>query len=139
MITNMLASATALSNRDLLDRLPRLAASERATAAQLVAHLAALDMRPDVYAAEGYGSLFQYCTRALRLSEDAACTRLAAVSACRRFPRILDLLISGTLSLTNPRRRNDTGCSSRSAGTPTSSSGDSRRCCAARSRAAIPA
>jgi 5-methylcytosine-specific restriction endonuclease McrA len=104
MITNMLASATAISNRDLLDRLPRLAACERTTAAQLVAHLAALDMRPDVYAAEGYGSLFAYCTRALRLSEDAACTRLAAVSACRRFPRILDQLASGTLSLTAVRR-----------------------------------
>lgn len=101
---NMLASATALSNRELLARLPRLAADERTASAALVAHLVALDMRPDVYAGEGYGSLFAYCSRALRLSEDAACTRIAAVSACRRFPRILDLLVSGELSLTAVRR-----------------------------------
>lgn len=104
MTTNMLASATSLSNRDLLARLPQLAAHERSASAELVAHLVALDMRPDVYAAEGYGSLFGYCTRALQLSEDAACTRIAAVSACRRFPRILELLVSGELSLTAVRR-----------------------------------
>lgn len=101
---NMLASATSLSNRDLLARLPQLAANERGATAELVAHLVALEMRPDVYAAEGYGSLFAYCARALRLSEDAACTRLAAVSACRRFPQILDLLSSGAVTLTAVRR-----------------------------------
>lgn len=100
----MLASATSLSNRDLLARLLQLAANERTATAALVAHLAALDMRPDLYAAEGYGSLFAYCTRVLRLSEDAACTRIAAVSACRRFPKILDLLAAGALSLTAVRR-----------------------------------
>lgn len=100
----MLAAATALSDRELLDRLPQLAANERCASAELVAHLVALDMRPDVYAAEGYGSLFGYCTRALRLSEDAACTRIAVASSCRRFPRILELLSAGDLSLTAVRR-----------------------------------
>ena len=100
----MLACATSLSNRELLARLPQLAADERCASAELVAHLVALDMRPDAYAAEGYGSLFAYCTRALRLSEDAACTRIAAVSACRRFPRILELLVAGELNLTAVRR-----------------------------------
>jgi hypothetical protein len=104
MTMNILASAIALSNRDLLARLPQLAANERNASAELVAHLAALDMRPDVYAAEGYRSLFAYCTRVLRLSEDATCTRLAAVSACRRFPAILGLLASGALNLTAVRR-----------------------------------
>jgi hypothetical protein len=104
MKMNMLASAISLSNNALLTRLPQLAATERTSSAELVAHLVALDMRPDVHAAEGYGSLFGYCTRVLRLSEDAACTRLAAVSACRRFPTILDLLVSGDLNLTTVRR-----------------------------------
>jgi hypothetical protein len=104
MTMNMLACATSLSNRELLARLPLLAGNERRASAELVAHLVALDMRPDVYAAEGYGSLFAYCTRALRLSEDAACTRTTAVSACRRFPRILELLVSGELNLTAVRR-----------------------------------
>ncbi len=104
MMMNTLASAQELSNRELLARLPQLAANERTATAELVAHLVALDMRPDVYAGEGYGSLFGYCTGALRLSEDAACTRIAAVSACRRFPQVLDLLASGALTLTAVRR-----------------------------------
>jgi len=68
-----------------------------------VAHLAELDSRPALYAAQGYGSLFSYCTQALRLSEDAACSRIEAARACRRFPLILDLLASGSLSLTSAR------------------------------------
>ena len=68
-----------------------------------MAHLAALDSRPSLYAAEGYGSLFTYCTQVLRLSEDAACNRIDAARACRRFPVILDLLASGALSLTSVR------------------------------------
>ncbi|HEV8702125.1 MAG TPA: hypothetical protein VGV60_12700 [Candidatus Polarisedimenticolia bacterium] len=70
---------------------------------ELVAHLAALDARPAVYAAEGCGSLFTYCTQALRLSEDAACNRIEAARACRRFPMILDLLASGEMTLTSVR------------------------------------
>jgi hypothetical protein len=44
-----------------------------------------------------------YCTQALRLSEDAACSRIEAARACRRFPLILDLLGSGELTLTAVR------------------------------------
>jgi hypothetical protein len=69
----------------------------------LVAHLAALDSRPALFLAQGYGSLFSYCTQALRLSEDAACNRIEAVRTCRRFPQILELLASGSLTLTSVR------------------------------------
>jgi hypothetical protein len=100
MKMNALATAAALSDHDLLTRTEALASRERETAAELVAHLAVLDSRPSVYAAKGYGSLFAYCTEALRLSDDAACTRTAAARACRRFPVILDLLASGTITLT---------------------------------------
>jgi 5-methylcytosine-specific restriction endonuclease McrA len=100
MNTNILATAAGLSDQDLLARLEALAVKERETSVELVAHLVALDARPSAYAAKGYGSLFGYCTRALRLSEDAACNRIEAARACRRFPVILDLLASGTMSLT---------------------------------------
>jgi hypothetical protein len=103
MNTNVLASAAALSDHDLHARLIALAAGERAASVELVAHLAALDARPSVYAAEGYGSLFDYCTQALRLSEDAACNRIGAARACRRFPVILDHLASGAMTLTSVR------------------------------------
>jgi hypothetical protein len=103
MNTNMFALASGLSEHDLLDRIAALAGKERETSAELVAHLAALDARPSLYAALGHGSLFSYCTRVLRLSEDAACNRIDVARACRRFPVILDGLASGALSLTTVR------------------------------------
>ena len=103
MDPNILVTASALSDQDLLARLERLAGREREALAELVAHLAALDSRPSLFAAQGFGSLFSYCTQALRLSEDAACNRIEAARACRRFPLILDLLASGSLSLTSVR------------------------------------
>src|SRR5512139_1270469 len=103
MQNDLLSTADALPDRLLLDRLPVLAANERAASVELVAHLAALDARPCLYAAGAYASLFAYCTEALRLSEDAAYTRVTAARACRRFPQILDLLASGTLTLTAVR------------------------------------
>ena len=99
----MLTLASNLSDQDLLERVVALAIKERETSVELVAHLAALETRPSLYAAEGCGSLFAYCTQVLRLSEDAACNRISAARACRRFPEILDLLISGTMSLTSVR------------------------------------
>jgi hypothetical protein len=103
MNTNILVTASALSDQDLLARLEGLAGTEREASAELVAHLAALDSRSALFAAQGYGSLFGYCTQALRLSEDAACNRIEAARACRRFPLILELLASGSLSLTSVR------------------------------------
>ena len=99
----MLAVASSLSDHDLLDRIAALAGKEREASAELVAHLAALDARPSVYAARGFGSLFNYCTEALRLSEDAACNRIIAARACLRFPAILESLASGAMSLTSVR------------------------------------
>src|SRR4029453_7865929 len=92
MSTNILALASALSDHDLLARIGVLAEKEREATVELVAHLAALDARPSLYAARGHGSLFGYCTDVLHLSEDAACNRIAAVRACRLFPVILDRL-----------------------------------------------
>ena len=103
MNSNILVTASALSDQDLLVRLEGLAGTEREASAELVAHLAALDSRPSLYAAQGYGSLFTYCTQALRLSEDAACNRIEAARTCRRFPLILELLASGSLTLTSVR------------------------------------
>jgi hypothetical protein len=65
MKMNILATAAALSDKDLLARLSALAGQERATSVELVAHLAELEARPAVYAAQGFGSLYAYCTQAL--------------------------------------------------------------------------
>jgi hypothetical protein len=103
MNANILATADALSDQELLSRIPVLAGREREAAVELVAHLAVLDTRPVLYAAKGYGSLFRYCTDALGLSEDAACNRVEVARACRRFPMILDMLISGAVTQTSVR------------------------------------
>jgi hypothetical protein len=100
---NLLPTADALSDQDLLARLDHLALRERETIAELVAHLAALDERRPLYVAKGYSSLFAYCREALHLSEDAACNRIEVARACRKFPEILDRLASGELNLTNAR------------------------------------
>jgi hypothetical protein len=103
MNTNIITLASELSDRDLLARLPALAGKEREATVELLAHLAVLDVRPSLYAAEGHGSLFTYCTQVLHLSEDAACNRIHAARACRRFPVLLDLLAMGALSVTTVR------------------------------------
>jgi hypothetical protein len=53
-----------------------------------------------LYLAQGFSSLFTYCTQALRLSEHAAYCRIEAARAARRIPRLLDLLADGSLTLT---------------------------------------
>ena len=103
MNTNPLSNALALCDGDLLARLSALAAQERAATADLVAHLAALRLRPSLYAALGHGTLFAYCRRVLKLSEDAAANRIHAAKACLQFPVLLELLASGEIGLSTIR------------------------------------
>src|SRR5438067_8139862 len=103
MSMNTLTLASSLSDHDLLARIGMLAGKEREATVELVAHLAALDARPALFAAEGHGSLFTYCTEMLRLSEDATCNRIQAARACRDFPVILEAVASGAMSLTSVR------------------------------------
>ncbi len=100
--TDILASARQLSDDELVARLKHLAAGERDTTAQLVAHLAVLDTR-DVHLRAGYGSLFAYCRDALALSEHEAYNRIEAARAARRFPVILESLAEGSVNLTTVR------------------------------------
>jgi hypothetical protein len=98
MHTTLLATAAKLSDRELLRRVSALAGLEREATVELIAHLAEFDGRR-LHRAEGYGSLFSYCTGALRLSEQAAYKRIAAARASRRFPMLLDRLADGSLNL----------------------------------------
>jgi len=102
MKLDILASAAALSDAELLSRLDRLAEAGRDACVLLVGHLAELDRRK-AYLAEGWGTLFSYCTGALRLSEHAAYTRMEGAKAARRFPVVLDHLASGSVNLTTLR------------------------------------
>jgi hypothetical protein len=102
MNTDILTTAAALSDAELLSRLDDLAGQGRDACALLVGHLAELERRK-VYLAEGWGTLFSYCTGALRLSEHAAYTRIEGARAARKFPVVLDLLASGSVNLTTLR------------------------------------
>ena len=82
MKTNILDSARSLSNQDLLDSLAVFAENERHASVELVARIAALQERPALHEGLGFGSVFDYCTAVLRLSEDATCTRTAVAAAC---------------------------------------------------------
>jgi hypothetical protein len=95
-------SLTTLSNHELLAETVRLAAAERHTTARLIAHLAEIDSR-ELHLGEGYSSLFAYCTQALHLSESAAYDRIMAARASRKFPIVLERLMSGAVTLTTVR------------------------------------
>jgi len=77
----------------------RLAIDERRATASLIASLAELDARR-LYLAEGYSSLFTYCTRLLHLSEHAAYGRIEAARVARKYPVCLERLAAGDLTLT---------------------------------------
>jgi hypothetical protein len=99
MNTNIISSLTGVPDQDLLSRLADLARHERGVTVELIGHLVELDARK-LYRAEGYGSLFRYCTDALRLSEHAAYCRIEAAHIARTFPVVLDRLADGSLNLT---------------------------------------
>jgi hypothetical protein len=102
MHNRLISTASGLSDVELLRRVAVLARCEREATVELVSHLAELDARK-LHVAEGYGSLFTYCTGALRLGEHAAYNRIEAARLSRRFPNILDLLADGSLNLSTAR------------------------------------
>lgn len=95
---NLLSQAARLSDRDLLAHVKDLAQRERVATVALIAHLVELDDRR-LHLAEGYPSLFKYCTDVLHLSEHAAYNRIQAARAVRRFPVLLEHLAEGGLNL----------------------------------------
>ena len=88
-----------LTDEQLLDDLKGAAAAERTAIARLIALLAEMDVRR-LYLAQGYSSLFVYCTRSLHLSEHAAYGRIEAARAARRFPIVVERLKDGSITLT---------------------------------------
>ena len=66
MRSTLLCIAAGLSDEDLLQAVRVLAGRERDATVELVVHLAELDTRK-LHLAQGYSSLFGYCTEALHL------------------------------------------------------------------------
>ena len=94
------ATATCLSDRDLLEAIERVVADERHLTAELLALLGELDARR-LYLAQSCASLFVFCTQVLHFSEHAAYHRIEVARAARQFPVILEMVAAGALTLTS--------------------------------------
>jgi len=88
-----------LTDADLLVRVHELTHQDHQAAARFVAHLAEFDAR-QLYLAEGFPSLFTYCTQVLHFSEYTAYRRIEAARVARRFPVVLDRIADGSVHLT---------------------------------------
>jgi len=88
-----------LTDDELLSRVQGQAVRDREENAAIVASLAEVEARR-LYRRLGFSSLYTYCTLHLGFSEHAAFTRMRAAYAALRFTIVLDLLMSGELSMT---------------------------------------
>ena len=91
--------ASNMSDAQLVEATKRLLGSERATVAQVIVHLAEIELRR-IHLAAGLPSLYAYCVQELQLSEHEALNRIEAARAGRAYPRILEMLADGRLTLT---------------------------------------
>src|SRR5687768_3659134 len=89
-----------LTDVELERELKHLAACERRSTVDLVRHLAEFGVRR-LFLPAGFPSLYKYAIGVLALSEQEALHRILAARACRRFPRVLELLDTGALTLTS--------------------------------------
>ena len=87
-----------LSDEELIDQLKHLLCRDHALTARLLVHLAEFDVR-GLCRQHAYGSTFDYCVRALHMSEAEAFTRIRAARVVREFPAVLRMVQRGELHL----------------------------------------
>ncbi len=95
----MNALVSALSDRELLARLPEVRGIERRAIAEVIAHLAEVERRR-LYLAEACASMYTFCIERLGYSENEAHTRLQVARLCSQFPAALEALEMGSVHLT---------------------------------------
>jgi len=91
---------TRLPDETLIAETTRAAATERRATGELLTLLIEVERR-GLHLSLGHSSMFVFCTRTLRLSEQAAYSRITAARTARRFPEILARLEDGALSLSS--------------------------------------
>ena len=105
MQTNPLVTAVArydlkhLSNDALLAGTRRLVGTSNQLFADLLAHLAEVEVR-GIHRRRACASLYTYCIYELRFSEDAAFRRVGAARLVQRFPALFTAVAAGELQLT---------------------------------------
>src|SRR5581483_8333696 len=87
-----------LSDAQLLESLNSLCGQGRAVLARLLAQLVEVEERR-LHLEAACPSMFQFCVRRLRMSEDEACRRIHAARLAQRFPDLLVRIERGDLTL----------------------------------------
>jgi hypothetical protein len=90
---------SSLSDPELLANTRALIGRSNQVLAALLAHLGEVEAR-GLHRTRACSSLYAYCIYELRLSEDAAVSRVSAARLARRFPELLDAVAAGELHLT---------------------------------------
>jgi hypothetical protein len=85
-------------SRAVIEALQKLLAQERGVHARLLVHIGEVDAR-GLYRERAYSSMFDYCVRALHMSEAESHLRIRAARLSREFPRVLEMLQAGDLHL----------------------------------------
>jgi 5-methylcytosine-specific restriction endonuclease McrA len=88
-----------LSNGALLKELAASVSQDQSFTATMLGYLGEVDARK-LYVPASYASMFMYCVREHRMSEDMAYKRILAARTARRFPAIFPALAEGRLHLT---------------------------------------
>jgi hypothetical protein len=89
---------TSLESSVLVRRLHELTGDERRVQVDFLLHLDEFDRR-QAFLGLGFGSLWDYCLKALHLREGAAGRRTGAMRVLRRFPKLEEPLRDGRLCL----------------------------------------
>jgi hypothetical protein len=93
-----IAGVAWLGDEELIANVERLLGQEREVSAQLLVHLGEVECR-QLYLQRAFSSMFEYCVKALHLSEAEAYLRIGAARLGRRFPRVLQMFAAGELHL----------------------------------------
>ena len=89
-----------LDDESLRRDLRFLAQREHHSLATLLIHLGEYDRRR-LSEEEGYQSTYSYCVKCLGYDEGGAYRRIHAARVCKRYPHILNFIVSGELSLSS--------------------------------------
>ncbi len=89
-----------LKDAELLEKLKSNIGKERLGHAECLEYLAEVEVR-QLHLKEGYPSLFQFCLKALGLSEASTCKRIQVARVSRKFPHVIDLIRQGKLTMSN--------------------------------------
>ncbi|WP_210415701.1 HNH endonuclease [Bdellovibrio sp. ZAP7] len=94
---------TSVSNAELLNRVEKLARTERKITHLILRHLVEVETRR-LYLDLGFTSLFKYMISHLQYSEDAAYRRIQAARLLKKVPQLNQAIENGDLNLTQLHR-----------------------------------